>query len=427
MNSVSESGAARDAALKIVRVLRDGGHQALFAGGCVRDQIMGREPSDYDVATDAPPQRVLELFRVARHVGEAFGVVMVRISGAWVEVATFRKDVGHTDGRHPDQVVFTDAEHDAQRRDFTCNGLFYDPVTERVIDYVGGVQDIERRVIRAIGEPERRFEEDYLRMLRAVRFAAKLQFQIEPATLEAIRTHAHQLQHISRERIGMEVQMMLEHPTRARAAHLLHEVGLDGPALMDDPTDREPIALSHLELRAPYPGALAAWLIDRQIEPHRPGRIVELVDAVDRIRAAPVIRRWRKALTLSNQHRDTLEWLTATLPQALLWFELSVAQQKRMMAHEAWPQLLDLLRATVKLLREESFDLQNLEAQAARHEAQGVAPPPLVTGDDLVAEGFAPGPMFKRVLDRVYDAQLIGAVETREQAIELAKELAAAR
>src|SRR5689334_8290213 len=204
------------AAEKIVRKLRERGHVAYFAGGCVRDQIMGREPSDFDVATDAPPGEVTKLFRRAKLVGQAFGVVRVGVDRAWIEVATFRREWGYADHRHPDHVQYTDAEHDARRRDFTINGLFYDPIDHRVIDFVEGQADIDRKVLRAIGEPRHRFEEDYLRMLRAVRFAARLGFTLDGPTADAIREFAPKLRGISRERIGQEVQLMLEHPARAR-------------------------------------------------------------------------------------------------------------------------------------------------------------------------------------------------------------------
>ena len=252
---------AREGALAVVRALREAGHVAYFAGGCVRDQIMGNAPSDYDVATDAPPDRVSELFPKARLVGQAFGVVMVRKHRAWIEVATFRKDIGIADHRHPEHVEFTDAEHDAQRRDFTINGLFYDPVDDAVIDYVGGRADIESGRIRAIGDPEQRFAEDYLRMLRAVRFAARFGFAIEPATADAVRQHAGHLAAISRERVHDEVAAMLANPNREAAMRLLADLSLDAPALNEPRVDRELTLLGSLPRDADVPmgSALSAW------------------------------------------------------------------------------------------------------------------------------------------------------------------------
>lgn len=216
----------------IVRRLRNAGFEAYFAGGCVRDELLGRPPVDFDVATSAPPERVRELFTARRtqEVGSAFGVVLVRPprrSGLKpVEVATFREEFGYSDGRHPDRIRFSDARTDAQRRDFTINGLFYDPLQDRVIDYVGGLEDLRRGIVRAIGDPEARFSEDKLRMLRAVRFAAVLNFRIDSATERAIRHHAGELVQVSAERIADELRRMLVHPARARAVALCQRCGL---------------------------------------------------------------------------------------------------------------------------------------------------------------------------------------------------------
>src|SRR5882724_7855964 len=199
----------REDALVVLKRLREAGHVAYFAGGCVRDLLLGAEPKDFDVATDAPPSRVQELFRNTQAVGAAFGVILVRQGGSQIEVATFRADAGYDDGRHPSKVRFTTAEEDARRRDFTINGLFLDPVGGQVIDYVRGQDDLRAGVIRAIGNATERFEEDSLRLLRAVRFAARLGFEIEPGTAAAIKAHAPQLKRISPERIADELRVML--------------------------------------------------------------------------------------------------------------------------------------------------------------------------------------------------------------------------
>lgn len=218
--------ANREDALAVVRRLRDAGHVAYFAGGCVRDQLLGLEPKDYDVATDAPPERVRQLFSNTQAVGAAFGVILVRQRKSQIEVATFRTDGKYLDGRRPEGVVFTTAEEDAKRRDFTINGLFYDPIEDRVIDYVGGQADLRNKILRAIGNPEERFEEDHLRLLRAVRFAARFGLQIEPATAAAIARHAEHLKRISPERIADELRLMLGDPTRTRAWPLLWQFAL---------------------------------------------------------------------------------------------------------------------------------------------------------------------------------------------------------
>src|SRR5437762_5960893 len=206
---------ARQFAVDVVRRLRESGHQSLWAGGCVRDQLMGQLPKDYDVATDAVPDRVRDVFgrRRTLAIGASFGVITVLgpEGAGQIDVATFRRDADYSDGRHPDAVTFSDAEHDAQRRDFTINGLFYDPLAEQVIDYVAGQDDLQRRVIRAIGEPLRRIAEDKLRMLRAVRFAARFDFALDEATRAAIVQQAHELIIVSAERVAAELRMNLTH------------------------------------------------------------------------------------------------------------------------------------------------------------------------------------------------------------------------
>src|SRR5204862_4290763 len=212
------------------RRLREGGHQALWAGGCVRDQLMGQTPKDYDVATDALPDRIREVFGKRRTlpIGAAFGVITVLgPKGAGpIDVATFRRDAGYSDGRHPDAVSFSDAEHDAQRRDFTINGLFFDPLDAPVLDYVGGQDDLKRRVVRAIGDPRARIAEDKLRMLRAVRFAARFDFALDEATLAAIKQQASELVIVSAELVAAELRLILTHPNRPRGIELLADTGL---------------------------------------------------------------------------------------------------------------------------------------------------------------------------------------------------------
>jgi poly(A) polymerase len=221
---------ARDFAIDVVRRLRANGQQALWAGGCVRDQLMGQSPKDYDVATDAVPDRIREVFGKRRTlaIGAAFGVITVLgpKGAGQIDIATFRRDAAYSDGRHPDAVTFSDAEHDAQRRDFTINGLFFDPLAEQVIDYVGGQADIELRVIRAIGDPLARIAEDKLRMLRAVRFAARFNFAIEGATRAVIDRQARELVIVSAERVAAELRLILTHSSRARGLELLASTGL---------------------------------------------------------------------------------------------------------------------------------------------------------------------------------------------------------
>jgi len=423
MGTQKREADARGAAEQVVRVLQQHGHEAYFAGGCVRDVVLGVEPSDYDVATDATPDRVRELFRVTQFVGEAFGVAMVKLKGAWVEVATFRTEWGYSDGRRPDNVEYSDAETDAQRRDFTINGMFYDPVTDRVIDFVNGGADLEAKVIRAIGDPHLRFGEDYLRMLRAVRFAARLGFEIEADTAEAIRVHAVRLAQISRERIGMEVAAMLERPSRTEAVRLMQGLGLDAAVLDEPNVQRTPIAVSSLATLADYPTALVVWLLDRHLDPELPDDDAALLDALRRLKHVQIIRRWRKALVLSNEHRDTLRQVFDQLPTALTWFDQPIAQRKRLLARDEWMQVRWAMGAALSLCEESDFDTPLMDEQVAELEREGVAPEPLITGDDLIAMGLEPGPAFRKLLDDVYDAQLEGRVSDKDEAMDMARDV----
>lgn len=443
----------RQAAVAVLRKLQEYGHVAYFAGGCVRDALLGLEPKDYDIATDATPDRVKLLFPRSRLVGEAFGVVRVRMMGQDVEVATFRLEWGYDDGRRPSKVHFTDAEHDAQRRDFTINGLFENPMAkhkaDRIIDYVGGQRDLKDRVVRAIGNPDERFGEDYLRMVRAVRFAARFGFHLDPDTAKAIPPLAANLEAISRERVGQEVQLMLTAESaskRSAAIALIQRLQLDAPVLGEAHFDAPMPIAANLPDNAAYPTVLAAWMLDRHLRPNDVAGAIEAM--AERFRAfvdgplGLIVRTWRKAMCLSNEHRDDLKQLVVLLSRACEWAQMSIARRKRLLAEPLWAQTLVLLKA----MRQGPGGTQLpggtastswpgvpgggwwpgatrlvglIECDAPSLEAQGVAPPPLVTGEDLIRLGRKPGPDFRRLLEEVYDAQLEGRVATREDALEL--------
>ena len=459
---------ARHAAVEVVRTLRAAGHVAYFAGGCVRDALRGHAPQDYDIATDAPPPRVRELFKHSRFVGEAFGVVLVSMLGDrcdhmprdeaevldhpnargrykhQVEVATFRTEWGYEDGRRPSGVAFCDAETDARRRDFTVNGLFEDPLAASaeasIIDYVGGRDDLNRGVIRAIGDPHERFGEDYLRMLRAVRFAARMDFRLDRATAAAIQAHAPQLNRISRERIGQELEAMLAGPRPLRCVRLLRRLGLDGPVLEEISRhrgdDRAPtIALAARLSRGgagDFPGMLAAWMIDRHLPPaplqaeagaaNLRGWLRNAVTSFAAEPASSMIPRWRNALCLNNEQRDALRDVILHLPVLLGWEDLSVAQRKRLLARRIWPTLWLVARALNWQLGMPAL-LVRIEHESASLFVEGVAPPRLLTGDGLVALGFKPGPKFGALLEAIYDAQLEKKIHTRDEAEALARQL----
>lgn len=389
--------------MDIVQQLRDAGFESYFAGGCVRDRLMGLDPVEYDIATAARPDDVRTIFPRARHVGEAFGVSLVRSGEEVIDVATFRCDGVYRDHRHPENVEFSDALHDAQRRDFTINGLFEDPLENTIIDHVGGQEDLAAGIIRAIGDPRARIDEDHLRMLRAVRFAARFDFTIEEQTLAAINDRAGELAGVSRERIGQEVRRMLTGARRAVAAALLQETRLDAPALNEPTAEASLCRLAGLPGEATYSIALAAWLLDRH------GEQASLQDVSD---------RWRGSLMLSNRQWSDL-CATLSLQRAIGdWDAAGVAARKRLAATEHFSAALSIV-ATVDAHRAD-----HVQDDVAELAQGGLAPDPIVCGDDLVEAGMRPSPLIGRVLEAVYDAQLEGSIATFEEAMALAQGLA---
>ncbi len=397
---------AREAATEVVRRLVGAGHTAYFAGGCVRDHLMGHEPQDYDVATSARPEQVRLVFPKARGVGESFGVMLVRAFRHTVEVATFRTDGPYSDARRPDDVEFSDAEHDARRRDFTINGLFEDPLRGRIIDYVGGKADLEARLIRAIGDPYERIAEDRLRMLRAIRFAARFAFAIESDTADAIRSKADDLAGVSRERIGQEIKRMLRHPNRAVAAWEVQYLGLDAAVLGEQHLTVAPTRLGRLPDQSPYSTSLAAWLLDRHEE------TAEANDLFDRV------KHWGDALMLSNHERTAMRRaIDIYLHLRSDWLSMGIARQKRLASDPAFVHGLALLLTGD---RPAFIDVKRRVNELSQSTV-GLSPQPLIDGHDLIEAGVAsPGPGFQVVLDAVYDAQLEGQIATKCEAIALA-------
>ncbi len=402
----------REFATDVVRRLREAGFVAYFAGGCVRDLLLGRAAKDYDVATSARPEQVRELFgrRKTLAVGESFGVIIVigpKPAGQ-VEVATFRTDGEYQDGRRPTDVAFCSPEEDAQRRDFTINGMFYDPVDSRVLDYVGGEADLAKGVIRAIGDPRARMTEDKLRMLRAVRFTATLEFQLDPATADAIRSMSDQLHVVSAERIAQELHKMLLDPHRRRAMELCEAVGLLRVVLPEVSVGSSPWAVGKTGkmlalLDGPsFPLAFAALLHELSVE---------------------VVRDIGRRLRLSNDELDRTAWLIAQQDVLRSAPAMTLASLKRLLAHPHRDELLTLLR--VKLLAEEA-DLHPVlfcEEFLANTPPEVLDPPPLISGNDLIRQGLKPGPRFKLLLEEIRDSQLNGEITTAEEALTLARRL----
>lgn len=407
----------RELALEVLTTLRRHGFEALWAGGCVRDQLLGLTPHDYDVATNARPERVRQLFRRTLAVGVQFGVIEVLGPGKLhVQVATFRSDGTYSDGRHPDAVTFGTAQADAQRRDFTINGLFFDPLANQVIDYVGGEADLQARIVRAIGDPWTRFREDHLRLLRAVRFAARFDFTLDPATRTALEALAHQILTVSPERITDELRKMLSAPSRANAVRLLLHLGLLPyllqPLRVAVDAGAPLSTLTHLPPAASFPLTLAALLVD-------------VTDPVTRAactvgRRSP-LRTLAHNLRLSNQERDTLEWLLTHIADFDTCNSWPPSRLKPLLAHPLAPLLLDLSTAIA---------LGTGTAPAAAEYArsclaawgQEINPPPLLTGADLKKLGLAPGPQFKDLLRGVRAAQLDGLLQSHNDAMKWLQE-----
>jgi poly(A) polymerase len=396
-------------ALEITHKLRDAGFEALWAGGCVRDQLLGLQPKDYDVATNARPEQVQELFGKRRTlgIGASFGVIAVLKQGCPpVEVATFRSDGAYVDGRRPSSVEFTTAEQDAQRRDFTINGMFFDPVVEQVIDYVGGQADLRTRVIRAIGDARARFAEDKLRMLRGVRFATTLDFGIEPETLRAVEEMASEVKVVSAERIGAELTRLLVHPRRADGVQLLHTSGLLDVLL---PEVAESAAHNSPQWQATL--AVLARLHTPQLGTALAALLSEYAEG---LKASEVGRRFRFA----NNDVELAAWLIKHLPSIDRADGLPWPQLQRILVNENSGELLSLARAA---LGDEHAGVLHCE-QCLALPPEKLNPAPLLTGDDLIRHGYEPGPHFAKVLTAVRDAQLEGHVKTQAEALDLAEQ-----
>lgn len=416
----------REDALAVLTRLRKSGHVAYFAGGCVRDQLLGLEAKDWDIATDAQPDRVRELFTNTQAVGAAFGVILVRNGKSVVEVATFRADGIYEDGRRPSSVRFTSAEEDAKRRDFTINGLFFDPVENKVIDYVGGREDLAARKIRAIGSPAARFGEDHLRLVRAVRFAARFGFEIEPATAEAIRSLAPRVKGISPERIGDELRLMLTPTTRNAAwnllgnLNLLREIFRYLPKLPDRMDASGSIFLSLTAGKSISFGfALAGATLDLRVRGESPANVVTLFNKAEVSRS---VRAMRQALRISNEESDEMAETLAGLEPLLQAAPPPLAKKMRFLARPTSA----LSRSLLDTLEKVGFHkdrIQQLRPEFEELSKGDVAPTPLVNGDDLIAAGLQPGPEYKRILDAVYDAQLEGRVASKDEAMKLAGQL----
>jgi poly(A) polymerase len=434
---------AREAAAELAARLKSAGHEALFAGGCVRDRLLGHEPKDYDIATSATPAQVIAMFPGSNEVGAHFGVVIAKHGGHHVEIATFRTDGSYRDGRRPESVTFSTPEEDAKRRDFSINGLFEDPATGGIIDYVGGLADLKAGVIRAIGEPAARFNEDGLRLLRCVRFASRLGFAIEPATDAALRECAPLLDRISPERIRDEFSRILTTPRRREGVQHLVDTGLIRhflPELLDtigcdQPPEWHPegdvfihtmIMLGMLADDAPIELCLATLLHDIAKPPTRTidedGRIrFNGHDALGAEMAATILRRLR----YPNQVVADVTAMVARHMQFMHVQKMRTAKLKRFMAEPTFPMEMELHRVDCGSSNGFTENYDFIRDKEAEFAAEPLIPLPLVTGRDLIDLGMKPGPRFREILEAIQIEQLEGRLQEREAALIYMRRLAA--
>src|SRR5437879_1841233 len=451
----------KDFAISIARTLHDQGYQAYLVGGCVRDLLLGREPGDYDIATDATPEQVMRIFPQTYAVGAQFGVVLVpmaedpsvtsvvdqadvnhrRHRGKTVEVATFRSDIGYSDGRHPDQVRFSkDPRQDVQRRDFTINGLLLDPLKNEVLDFVGGRKDLDAGIIRAIGEPELRFAEDKLRMLRAVRFTARFGYSIEPQTSAAIQKLAPQIHQVSRERVRDELTKMLTEGQARRAFLLLDETGLLHELLpeieamkgVEQPPQFHPegdvfvhtlLLLEKLRHSCPPTLAWGALL-------HDVGKPPTFRVAPDRIRfdghvdvgvkmAQEICRRLR----FSNEDTDQILALVANHMRFGDIERMKESTLKKFLRLPRFEEHLELHRLDCQSSHGDLTSYNYIREKLSSIPPEIMRPQPLIGGDDLIAAGYQPGPRFKQILSTIEDSQLEGRLHSKEEALALVRQL----
>ncbi|MFZ0684138.1 MAG: CCA tRNA nucleotidyltransferase [Terriglobales bacterium] len=456
---------AKQHAAEIVRALREHGHRAYFAGGCVRDLLLNRDPADYDVATSATPRQVMQIFPQTFAVGEQFGVVLVPLAEAkeeasaatsseqvsahergqtTIEVATFRSDAGYSDGRHPDEVRFTkDPREDAQRRDFTINGMMLDPLPAdsaggEILDFVGGRDDLNAGIIRAIGDPDRRFAEDKLRMLRAVRFAARFDYRIAPATMAAIQKLAPQIHQVSCERIREELTRMLTEGRAKRAFELLDATLLLPQVLPEiaamkgvaQPPQYHPegdVFVHTLLLLDKLPAGCSKTLAWGALL-HDVGKPPTFRIAPDRIRfdghvdvgvkmAAEICRRLR----FSNYETDQILALVDNHMRFGDVLRMKQSTLKKFLRLPAFDEHLELHRIDCLSSHGQLDAYEYAQEQLHAIPPEAIRPTPLITGRDLIEAGHKPGPRFTEMLAAVEDAQLEGRLTSREEAMEFVR------
>jgi poly(A) polymerase len=430
--------AVKETAINIVKHLREAGHVAYFNGGCVRDMVRGVEPQDIDIATSATPEQVQALFAKTVPVGAAFGVVLILEGEHQFEVATFRSDEAYVDGRRPSAVHFGSPEEDARRRDFTINGLFYDPIADQIIDFVGGRADIGRKLVRTIGDPRARFTEDKLRLLRCVRFAANLGYEIETTTFDAVKEMATEISMVSAERIRDELVKLLTRPNAGRGLELLDASGLLQEILpeiaamkgVEQPAEFHPEGdvFKHTKLMLDTLPANPSLVLAFAVLLHDVGKPPTFVRAPDRIRfnehdriGAEMTETILRRLRFSNDEIEKIVLCVREHMKFQFVKEMRPAKLKRLMARETFPDELELHRIDCASSHRNLENYEFLKAKAAEMPPEVLKPQPLLTGHDLLVLGLKPGPLVGQILREVEELQLEERLKTREEALEFAR------
>lgn len=425
-------------AIEIIRVLRLNGYLAFLVGGCVRDRLLGQKPKDFDVSTDARPEQISKLFPRSRLVGEQFGVVLVDAgeSGVHVEVATFRSESAYSDGRHPDSVRFeSDPAADVMRRDFTINGLMEDPMSGRILDYVGGRADLEHRLVRAIGDPATRFQEDHLRLLRAARLAARLGFEIEPGTLAAMQASAGDIQRTASERVRDELIRILTEGAPTRGLELLDKAllleqvlpelkacqGVEQPPEFHPEGDVYTHTLLMLDLLERPTATLAMGVMLHDIGKPSTFRRAERIRFDGHVEAGvEIARNILRRLRFSNEQSEQILSLIQNHMRFSHVHLMKPSTLKRFLRLDGFREHLELHRVDCLSSHGSLDNYRFAKEQLGTLNEEQLKPPRLITGRDLIEQGFAPGAGFGAVLHELETAQLDGAIATREQALEFA-------